>query len=402
MDTVFTASPLIDLARRSTVTFPVTYCAYKGLHFQIGARDPEVMVGVVKWLHPLLEIVSAEEADRHPIRIHQIFNDALVSNLTRHLMASAHIQDLKNRPENPLYYCEDLLGKRLVANPLDGWVLYCDHSAREYLYIHSSRTKRPHVRFSRLVYRLIMRHDQQHGAVVFHAGAVSTKRGGLLVLGRSGAGKTSLISGLVAHGASFIANERCLIQKETLPTGNSYFSAIHFAEKIFVGLGTAMQFPKMARLLPCPDHIELHQDRLAMKRMLNSPKEDWPSLPGKISLLTHEFTELVDGPPAVSSAPIIGIIQPDASKTPTEVRLRRLKAKALQELLIACRVGVKIHKRQYPDVMGFNVADPIPDFEGLAKLPAIKMDFHLSNGGIPHEGDLLTHIHDELEQTPES
>lgn len=119
-----------------------------------------------------------------------------------------------------------------------------DHSSRAHFNVRSERElfivsslgkKLDSKVLSRLLREMAMRRLESQGYIIFHASLVDLDGKGIVVIGNSGAGKTTLALSLCKFGgAKFISNDRVMIKK--LPDGG--FSAIPFSFAARMNYGT--------------------------------------------------------------------------------------------------------------------------------------------------------------------
>lgn len=90
----------------------------------------------------------------------------------------------------------------------------------------------------------LLRHN---GLYAHHAAAVSNEDGGLLLLGKSGQGKTTLSIDLLSHGFDFLADDRCLIKED-----DQGFEALSLYEPARFFSANIGHIPKLSRLEDMP------------------------------------------------------------------------------------------------------------------------------------------------------
>ena len=100
------------------------------------------------------------------------------------------------------------------------------------------------------------------GPVVLHASAVSLGPSGLLLLGASGAGKSSLALELMARGATLVADDRVIVTPH--PEGGLRLSAPERLEGLIEarGVGILVASHRHARLVAAVDLDILETERL--------------------------------------------------------------------------------------------------------------------------------------------
>jgi hypothetical protein len=115
----------------------------------------------------------------------------------------------------------------------------------------------------RLIREVGLRESQNAGGCFIHAGAVVKSFGGVLVVGASGAGKTTTLLGLLRDSdAQFVANDRGVVSAD--PEGRIAFHAWPLGVR--VGKGTHQSFPELGFALAGLHRSEnaFIQDKLAI------------------------------------------------------------------------------------------------------------------------------------------
>ena len=101
---------------------------------------------------------------------------------------------------------------------------------------------------------------QPHGPVILHASAVAFGTAGLLITGRSGAGKSSLAIELLALGADLVADDRVVL---TPRDGGLLMSAPEATRGLIeargIGLLQVDPVPAWARAVVDLDDLETHR-----------------------------------------------------------------------------------------------------------------------------------------------
>lgn len=82
----------------------------------------------------------------------------------------------------------------------------------------------------------------QHGAQLIHAGAVGSAEGCVLLVGRSGSGKSHAALACVQAGIGYIGDDTCLLRAEEPPVVQSIYSSAH------AGPATMTQLPLLAQM----------------------------------------------------------------------------------------------------------------------------------------------------------
>lgn len=363
-------------------------CGLIPLTFRV--REPQVLRWVERTLTPLLNgtCPPAEDHTVAPLHFDYLYDDDLIAQLTGLFVDhdERRVSDeLSSRGEYRHEYAD---GCTAFLLPSEGVAIHLDIHSRRFVFVHSSRTRWPAVQFGDLVFEPLLREALNHGAVPFHAGAVGTEQGAILIVGYSGDGKTSLVTGLMHAGAAFLGNERTFVKQDGLR-----LNAHAFPDWINLGLGTVMNDSSLAGLLPVPDAISVPQGRFTWGRPQRYDQREWPHLDDKITMLPDELSVRLNAPAPTSGLPIVGIVRPKVTRRPIDARLTPIEGDQL-ETLLEQNVSELTH---YPDWMGWNPSEADPQIDALMQLPALRFRFYLDDGHVQGMDDVLTELHDALE-----
>ena len=177
---------------------------------------------------------------------------------------------------------------------------------------------------------------EDQGWVSYHAGAVDTEQGVLMIIGNSGAGKTSLILALLRNGARYIANERLLIRQEA-----EGFNLLGYPMAIAVGIGTARQFRGLSQLVDSPDQLLYPRSRFSKSRVARASPEQQLLLDDKLQLLPEELLQYIGADNAVCGGTVHSIVVPQVSRVPIATLVEPLQQPALLQVLLDNYMGLK-------------------------------------------------------------
>ncbi len=194
-------------------------------------------------------------------------------------------------------------------------------------YVYSSRTPFPHLELRLGFVDLINQYMESRGWHSLHSGACRIGEHIVLIVGDSGAGKTTLISRLVLENATYIANERVFVR-----CSDSDVHVHGFPQTISVGLGTAAQFPGLSQFVDRPDRLAYFQKRFNAHRVWSTPPTQRHDLPDKLKFLPHEFTSALGSPIPESGGTVDGIVVPKL-RPPEDSRCRRLGERETHDVL---------------------------------------------------------------------
>ncbi|MEM7473731.1 MAG: hypothetical protein AAF483_01985 [Planctomycetota bacterium] len=152
---------------------------------------------------------------------------------------------------------------------------------------------------------ILNRFLETHGWHTIHSGAIQVGSRTLLVMGNSGAGKTSLITRFVSSGARFLANERLFIRQS-----NGMLSIRTFPQPISMGIGTVLQFSGLSPLLKDPSSLASKQNRWDQFRVDTTELQVLHALPDKLKILPPEFVAALDAKDPIPTGTIDGVLVP--------------------------------------------------------------------------------------------
>lgn len=231
----------------------------------------------------------------------------------------------------------------VYCDPDEGILWLSDLDSDSIFLIVSSRTTWPALAFASVTIELVTGYLAEQGWTLFHAGAVDTASGALMVVGNEGAGKTSLLLALLCGGVRFIANELLFVRKAA-----EGFRVLGFPRAVAVGLGTAMQFPQLADLIDSPDGLQFPRRRLSLSRIVRTPRSEWKNLEDKLQLLPSELSELLDAPAATPGGTLRALVVPMVNKESREVVAERLSHDSALEVLSDNHIGLTQDSRYRP------------------------------------------------------
>ena len=160
---------------------------------------------------------------------------------------------------------------------------------------------------------------------------------------------------------------------------------------IFVGMGTALQFPGLARHLPEPGELTGLQRRMSRSRLKRTRRADWPGLDDKLGLLPVEFAECLGAPPPLAGGQVAGILMPDLDLGARDLSLRPL-ARAETRALVSRNILGRGRDRHHPFWLDLGQGLAEPAIDALADLPAQAVRFTTRDGGLRGAPDPLADI----------
>ena len=220
---------------------------------------------------------------------------------------------------------------------------------------------------------VLNRYLEHSGWHSLHAGAVELNGRVLLIVGDSGAGKTTVIANLIREGAKYIGNERLFVRFQ-----DEDCVVRAFPQTISVGLGTAANMPELAPLIDRPDHLSCYQHAFEPDRVWNTPQDQYAELPDKLKLLPSEMTSLLQATRTLSTAKIDAIVVPNINAAGASECCRLSQAETLE--VLRCNYMPAQQDQLYPRYLPisneyFATLDGETLIGSLAKLSAWQFSF---------------------------
>ncbi len=306
-----------------------------GLDITICSMDPSQVGWVLKYLQPLSLAKPEPVLQKYTCCI--LYSDALVVEAIRYLCNPGVTTFTRLGKNDAELICSRISRDvTLCCNTKDGIFWLIDLAANSTHIVYSSRTRRPSLEFARTVRNTVIAYLEDQGWVSYHAGAVDTEQGVLMIIGNSGAGKTSLILALLRNGARYIANERLLIRQEA-----EGFNLLGYPMAIAVGIGTARQFRGLSQLVDSPDQLLYPRSRFSKSRVARASPEQQLLLDDKLQLLPEELLQYIGADNAVCGGTVHSIVVPQVSRVPIATLVEPLQQPALLQVLLDNYMGLK-------------------------------------------------------------
>lgn len=314
--------------RAATGKFHADRFCVDGLEITLNAVDPSLVRWVFKYLQPLS--LKSSGPKKETCTFYCLHEDDLVVEASRFFNDERNIDFLGRGKDGATLKCAKISDNlTLYSNGSDGIFWLADFAAKTIIMVFSSRTRRPALDFSRMVRDIITSYLTDQGWCLYHAGAVGTDDGVLMIVGNPGAGKTTLILGLVRDGARYMANEQLFVRAD-----GDGFQALGYPMAIAVGLGTALQFQGLADLIEAPDPLLYPRRRFNLSEIKETPREKWPLLDDKLQMLPEEISTYVGPSEIASGGRLVGIVVPRISKTPVTPKIETLDEDTIHDVLV--------------------------------------------------------------------
>ena len=278
----------------------------------------------------------------------------------------------------------------LLVEPIAGVAYLVNWETRRIQAAYSSKTRWPSKMLGSLMIEVLARYLEGIGYCNYHAGAFTTERGAVIVCGKGGSGKTTLLSAAVMAGAELIANERCFIKVD-----ESGVHAVGFPQKVFVGLGMALNFDGLHRYALNPTTLLGPQRRYNFARVARTEARKIGRLGDKFGMLTAEFTAALNGSKPAVGGNVVGIVQPRISSRVEVSALEPMAEADLFELMRKNTIsqGRDKHNAYWLDL---DFMGAPKHHEALSKLPAATMRYKIEKQAFKGLDDPLSVIYDAL------
>ena len=299
-------------------------------HFTVEISANEF--GLVDWaklyLYPLALAEAGNSDKKSRFKIYGLNSDKIVSQAISTIQGAGknadHFLGYGNRTMISL---QNSSGKQICAAPNEGIIWVCDRASQTMTMVYSSRTRWPSLEFSKAIRDVITDILLANDWLILHAGAVKTETENLLIIGNSGAGKTTLILALLNQGAGFIANELVFakVDKESL-------NILPFAIPVAIGMGTALQFSQITGLVDHPYNLLYPPRRMNIDRLARLTHQQWLKRKDKLQVLAIELASLFPSSQLFENSSVDRIIVPDVSLSPTKEISQNLNSKEMAEI----------------------------------------------------------------------
>jgi hypothetical protein len=313
----------------------------EGLRVELRANDAAALRWVRKSMQPLSSIPAHASTREYSLSL--LYCDDTVSEAIRNLNDIGIVRMRKHGRDHFLRLARPASETTVYCDPDEGVVWISDRMRNAVILLVSARTKHPAMALASLTRDVVNAHLAAQGWTLFHAGAVDTDRGALMVVGNGGAGKTSLLLALMCGAARFIANELLYAR-----AGEDGLRVLGYPMPIAVGLGTAMQFPALAERIDSPGELEFPRHRLKLSRVVHTPRKQWQDLDDKLQLLPVELCQLLGAPAAVAGGALCGVVVPRVGVQAMEPSIEYLSSVAVQRVLAHNHLGLAAHSRHRP------------------------------------------------------
>ena len=329
-----------------------------------------------KWLKAYMNPVFREEdtsPERIAIDVDFVYDDDIVQYATWMLEAFGADDTVMRTPNSQLLMLELSEHTYLLVEPLAGLAYVVNWQTRRIKAAFSSKTKWPAKALGSLVIEVLTRYLEGIGYCNYHAGAFTTERGTVIVCGKGGSGKTTLLSAAVMAGAKLIANERCFIKVD-----ESGVHAVGFPQKVFVGLGMALNFDGLRRYATNPTTLLGPQRRYNHARVQRTEPRKIGRLGDKFGMLTGEFTFALNGSRPALGGNVVGIVQPRISSKVERSALEPMEEDELYALMRRNTIsqGRDKHNAYWLDL---DFMGATKHHEALSKLPGATMRYRIKN-----------------------
>lgn len=360
-----------------------------GLTINLRLESPKLAGWLKAYMNPIYQ-----EADSAPERVgfdvDYVYADEIVQYASWMIEALGSDASVLRTPKSRVHAL--ILGESsyLLVEPIAGVVYLVDWEKRRIQAAYSSKTRWPAKMLGSMIIEMLTRYLEGTGYCNYHAGAFTTDRGAVIVCGKGGSGKTTLLSAAVMAGAELIANERCFIKVD-----DSGVHAVGFPQKVFVGLGMALNFDGLRRYAFNPTTLLGPQRRYNFARVARTKPGKIGRLGDKFGMLTAEFTVALNGSEPAVGGNVVGIVQPRIS---SKVEVSSLEMMAKEDQLELMRKNTISHGRDKHNAywLDLDFMGAPQHHEALSKLPGATMRYKIENQAFKGLDDPLAVIYDTL------
>ncbi len=360
-----------------------------GMTINLRLESPKLAGWMKAYMDPVFR-----EPDTGPERVafdvDYVYADEIVQYASWMLEAFGADGSVLPRPKSRLLMLELAETTYLLLEPVAGVAYVVNWQTRRIQAAYSSKTRWPGKTLGSLMVEVLARYMEGIGYCNYHAGAFTTERGAVIVCGKGGSGKTTLLSAAVMAGAEMIANERCFIKVD-----ESGVHAVGFPQKVFVGLGMALNFSGLRRYATNPTTLLGPQRRYNFARVQSAPPEKVGRLSDKFGMLTAEFTYALNGSKPALGGNVVGIVQPRIS---SRVERSAFVPMAEDEQFELMRKNTISHGRDKHNAywLDLDLVDAPKHHEALSKLPGATMRYRIKNQAFAGLDDPLSAIYEAL------
>ena len=298
-------------------------------------------VGVVEWVSRMMSpaMSSERQVPQRKWTLIGVHADDVVKNIVECIESADSLStDSQRRHAFSSMHVGDGIRLDHYAELGSAWLTDLESATSTFVY--SSRTILPMVELYHGCVEILSAHLRGDGWYVFHAGGVEIDGRGMMIVGDSGSGKTSLVLGLVSQGAGYIGNERIFVK----PTTSSI--EVHpFPQAAAIGIGTATELTAMRHLVERPDSIGYPQFRYNVENVARTSPELRAALPDKLLVPAADVIELLGGRYGTTAA-VDGVLFPQID-IQGDVSVDEMPSQSANEILRRNRIPSK-HDLAYP------------------------------------------------------
>lgn len=373
--------PLLDTVRARARSCASQSFQIEGMQVELRALDPASINWVLKSMQPLSLIPAHGAQKKYTVTC--LYSDDIVLDTIRNLNDIDIVCIRRHGKSSFVRLSRPSVDTVLYCDPDEGVLWLSDLADNTVYLVVSSRTRHAAHAFASITREVVTQHLAAQGWTLFHAGAVHTKNGTVMVVGNSGAGKTSLLLALLRGGTRFIANE--LLYVRCAADG---LRVLGFPMPIAVGLGTAMQFAPLAALITSPGGLEFPRNRLSLARVVNTSQSEWPQLEDKLQLMPGELCDLLGAPPPLAGGTLVAVVVPSVALEGVAHSLERLSSMQIGKILSTNHTGLT-KDSSYPPWLELNLPRATKKghkrmMASLAELNPLRFQFCLSLDTVEH------------------
>ena len=144
-------------------------------------------------------------------------------------------------------------------------------------------------------------------------------------------------------GATYLANDRVFVS-----VGSGGVTAVAFPLSVAIGMGSLLQFPRLAEVVDDPLLATYPRMRWDLDKLRKLPRGQWSAQGDKVEFIPAELATLLSAPAPAASGCVKAIVVPAVSKTPCSPRCTPIPKARAKELLERNRFR-QASNATYPD-----------------------------------------------------
>lgn len=268
-------------------------------------------------------------------------------------------------------------GEKLFINTRNGYNYAIFKKDSSFYIIAKENTLYKKQQALRVIRELLLRTLENYGYIFFHSAAINYNNKGIMIIGNSGTGKTTLMSHLLNNlNSNFISNDRVFLKKE------NYISLRYFPLPIRLGIGTIKSISQLRSYISNHKLFRTQNTMFADKELnLVLDKYNVFLDKNKIELTPLEFTKALNLN-TIEKTVLNLIIVPNIIKESDKISIKELnsidKNRVLSENCFTPKdeswINPWLIERNEPDIYYMKVAEKLIEYI-IENIPVISVTF---------------------------